>query len=112
MARPALRRLMTLEAPSTAIDGGGGQSVTWAALGALWADVTAVTASEPLSGARDRARVTHRILVRGAPEGSPRRPAAHQRFRQGSRVFGILGVAEDDAEGRFLRCWVEEGGGG
>ncbi|MEM9049138.1 MAG: head-tail adaptor protein [Pseudomonadota bacterium] len=112
MARPALRRLMTLETPLTAEDGGGGHVVTWQALGALWAHVAAVTASEPLSGARERSRVTHRILVRGAPEGSPRRPAPHQRLREGNRVFGIVGVAEDDAEGRYLRCWAEEGGGG
>lgn len=112
MARPALRRLMTLESPVATDDAGGGRIVSWQALGALWAHVDAVTASEPLSGARERARVTHRILVRGAPEGSPQRPAPHQRFREGSRIYGILGVAEDDAEGRYLRCWAEEGGGG
>lgn len=111
MVRPVLRRLLTLEEPAATPDGGGGQIGGWQALGALWADVKPVTASEVLEGGRDRSRVTHRVIVRGAPVGSPRRPSPHQRFREGSRIFDILAVAEHDPEGRFLLCWTEEGGG-
>lgn len=110
MTRPALRRLLTLEEPVVTPDSGGGKTVAWQALGALWGDVKSVTASERLVGARDTSRTTHRIIVRGAPEGSPRRPAPHQRFREGMRLFSILGVSEDDPDGRYLLCWTEEEG--
>jgi head-tail adaptor len=111
MTRPVLRRLLTLEEPVSSPDGGGGIVDGWQAVGALWADVKAVAASETMEGGRDRQRITHRVVVRGAPEGSPRRPAPYQRFRDGGRIHDIRAVSENDPEGRFLICWTEEGGG-
>ncbi len=51
----------------------------------------------------------YRILVRGAPPGSPSRPRAEQRFRDGSRVFDILTVVDQAPDGRFLEIQAEEG---
>ncbi|RMH53198.1 MAG: head-tail adaptor protein [Alphaproteobacteria bacterium] len=110
MHRPVLRRRLTLEEPVELADGGGGSIGGWREVGTLWADVRAVSGSEMLQGGRDRQRVTHRVIVRGAPVGSPRRPSPHQRFRDGSRIFDILAVAENDPDGRFILCWTEEGG--
>ena len=56
-----------------------------------------------------RPRVACRILVRGAPAGSPSRPRADQRLREGARVFDILTVTEHDPAGRFLEIRAEEG---
>ncbi|WP_232830471.1 phage head closure protein [Oceanicella sp. SM1341] len=110
-SRPALRRLLVLETPERVADGGGGAGVAWSALGALWAEVQAVSGSETISGARERVRISHRIMVRGAPEGSPARPLPDQRFREGGRIYAIRAVSEYDQEGRFLTCWTEEGAG-
>jgi SPP1 family predicted phage head-tail adaptor len=111
MARgiPRLSSRLTLEAPQRVADSGGGWQVTWQALGTLWAELRPVHGRETVSGARESTRVTHRVTVRAAPEGSPRRPVAEQRFRQGGRLFAIRGVADQDGTGAYLTCWVEEG---
>ncbi len=106
---PVLSQELVLEAPIRDIDSGGGQSVTWQAMGTLWADIQASAAREALSGVRESARVTHRITIRSAPNGSPRRPSAECRFRSGNRVFAIIGVAEADRTRKYLTCWAEEG---
>lgn len=110
--RPRLGRRLVLEVSERLPDGGGGGAEVWVALGELWAEVRAVAGREEVAGGRERSFVTHRILVRASPPGSPRRPRADQRFREGSRVFGIVAVAEADPAGRYLVCWVEEGRGG
>ena len=104
-----LTRKLVLEERVNVPDGRGGFAVTWQALGTLWADVDARSGREGVVGARDVSKVRHRIVVRGAPAGSVRRPRADQRFREGARVYAILAVSEYDARGRWLECWTEEG---
>lgn len=106
---PRLSRQLTLEAPERVADGGGGWAEGWTVVGQLWAEVKPVSAREPVIGERPSARVSHRIVVRNAPVGSPRRPAANQRFRSESRVFAIRGVAELEGGDAYLLCWAEEG---
>lgn len=110
MMRPVqLTRRIVLESPVPTPDGGGGASQSWTALGTVWADMRAGTggAANGLGGA-DLSRVRWRVIVRGAPEGSPRRPRPGQRFREGARVFPIVAVAERDPTGRYLTCFAEE----
>lgn len=99
---------LVLEAPERVPDGGGGWEVTWQPLGTLWASMRATGAAEREHGARGYGRVTHRVIVRSAPAGSPRRPRADQRFLAGDRVLNVRGVAEAREPG-FLICWCEEG---
>lgn len=106
---PKLATRLVLEAPERVADGGGGWSVTWTALGTHWADVTSSRGRETDTGDREVSRVTHRITIRSAPIGSPRRPEADQRFRLGERIFAIRAVADDDDRGAYLTCWAEEG---
>lgn len=103
-----LRRLV-LEAPERTPDGSGGYAVVWRALGTVWADVAARTSREDFIAGQPRPRVKYRILVRGAPPGSPSRPRAEQRFREGQRVFDILTVADQAPDGRYLEIFAEEG---
>jgi SPP1 family predicted phage head-tail adaptor len=110
MTRPIrLSRRLTLETRASAPDGSGGQTVDWAPLGALWAEVTPRGGREEFAAGRPVARARFRILVRGAPVGAPSRPRPDQRLREGARVFAILTVAEHDPEGRFLEILAEEG---
>lgn len=104
-----LSRRLTLETRDSAPDGSGGQTVTWRALGALWAEVTARAAGETDVAGRPVSRVRYRIVVRAAPVGAASRPRPDQRLREGARVFDILAVAERDPEGRYLELVAEEG---
>lgn len=108
MKAPHLNRLLVLEAPTRAGDGAGGYVEGWAELGSLWAQVTARTGRETALSGAPVSRVSYRIVVRGAPEGSPERPRPQQRFREGARIFAIQAVAEYDAQGRYLTCFADE----
>ncbi len=108
---PVMGRLLELQAPQVVPDGAGGQQRDWVTLGTLWAHVRAGPGRE--LGARAGGEVTRalqsfRVVVRSAPVGDPARPAPDQRFREGTRVFVIIAVAEDDPGGRYLTCHVRE----
>ena len=106
---PLLNNELVLEAPVETSDGGGGVALAWEALGVVWAEIASVSGREGSSGGRGASRVTHRITIRNAPPGSPRRPRAECRFRRGERVFAIRGVAATDRRATYLTCWTEEG---
>jgi SPP1 family predicted phage head-tail adaptor len=108
-ATVSLSRRLVLEARQSVADGSGGYAVTWQPLGTVWADVVARTGREDFIAGQARPRVKYRILVRGAPIDAPSRPRPDQRFRDGPRVFNILTVAEQDAGGRYLEIFAEEG---
>lgn len=107
--RPILNRKMMLEAETRLPDGGGGAETAWVPLGSHWAELRPRRGRETEAGGRAEMRVTHELVVRAAPEGSPRRPKPDQRFRLGGRIFAIRWVAEADLRGAYLRCMVEEG---
>ncbi|KUJ80747.1 phage tail protein [Ruegeria marisrubri] len=108
MKAPRLSRRLVLEAPVRIADGGGGFAEDWQAVGTLWAEVTARSGSERQVAGVPVSRVSHRIVVRGAPEGSPMRPTPNQRFRDGSRIFAVRAVSERDPAGRYLVCFADE----
>ncbi|MCB2129010.1 MAG: head-tail adaptor protein [Rhodobacteraceae bacterium] len=108
MTAPRLNRKLVLEEAQRTPDGAGGSTLTWVALGVLWARI------DPGSG-RERAgefvtvsTVPYRITVRAAPEGAPSRPKPEQRLREGGRVFRITAVTEEDAAGHYLTCFAQE----
>lgn len=109
MADPALNTELVLEEPRQISDGGGGYQTVWAPVGTLWAEVNARSARETAVGARPVSEVTHKIVIRSAPQGSPRRPTPECRFRSGARIFSIRGVAADGGREKYLTCWAEEG---
>ena len=103
-----LNRELTLEMPARVPDGAGGFTESWMPLGVLWAKVTARTGRETAGVAAPLSQVAFKIIVRAAPTHSNARPKPDQRFRDGSRYFRILSVAEDDADGRYLMCNAQE----
>ncbi|MEM7176572.1 MAG: head-tail adaptor protein [Pseudomonadota bacterium] len=109
MAAPKLTHQFTLEAPVRTEDGGGGADVSWTALGTFWGALEPRSGSEDLAGLRPASRVTHRVIVRSAPVGSPQRPAPDQRLRRGDRVFAIRAITEQMPGAGHLRLDVEEG---
>jgi head-tail adaptor len=105
---PILNTELILEEPQRVSDGGGGFSTNWQPIGTLWAEVRSIRAGERLAGERDVATATHRITIRNAPPGSPRRPRPSCRFRGGKRIFSIQGVASADSREKYLTCWTVE----
>lgn len=105
---PVLNRRLVLEAPERVPDGAGGFAETWSELGVLWAEITPRTGGERAGEELTLSRVPYRIVVRGAPQGSHRRPAPGQRFREGARVFAIRAIAEADPRGHYLTCFADE----
>ncbi len=108
MTRYRLNRKLVLESPEQVADGAGGYVQSWSALGTLWAHVTAGSGREVAGVAAPLSRVSLKIIVRAAPFGSEARPKADQRFREGERLYRIISVAEDDTDGRYLKCTAQE----
>lgn len=108
MRKPVMNTELVLEEPQQVADGGGGYQVVWSPIGTIWAEIKSTSARERVVGGREVAELSHEIIVRGAPEGSPRRPTSQRRFRSGSRIFQIFGIANYDDRGRYLTCWTKE----
>ncbi len=103
-----LNRQLVLEMPARVPDGAGGFTQSWMPLGKLWARVIARTGREAAGVAGPLSRIGYKIIVRGAPAGSEARPQPEQRFREGERLYRIVAVTEDDADGRYLVCTAKE----
>lgn len=108
MSVPRLNRELVLETAERVPDGAGGYRLEWTGIGRLWAAMTPGTGVERAGEFVRLASMPWQIVVRGAPETSPRRPRPEQRFRDGERIFRILAVAEADAGGHYLTCFVRE----
>lgn len=108
MNAPHLNRALVLEGVVRTADGAGGFTEAWTTLGTLWAEVLPGSGSDTLGEERMLSAVPYRITVRGAPTGSPSRPKAGQRLREGARLFLIQAVTERDQFGRYLTCFARE----
>jgi head-tail adaptor len=108
MKAPHLNRALVLEGAVRSPDGAGGFTEAWTVLGTLWAEVVPGSGSDVLGEERMLSAVPYRVTVRGAPVGSPSRPKAGQRLREGTRLFLIQAVTERDPQGRYLTCFARE----
>ncbi len=108
MSNIRLDRALVLEQPLRVADGAGGSTLTWAAVGTLWAELAPGAWREAAGEEVVLASVSYQITVRAAPVGAPSRPKPEQRFRNGARVFAILAVTERDARGQYLVCFARE----
>lgn len=102
-------RKLVLEARQAAPDGAGGLTESWAPVAEHWANLSVRGAREGSAAGRGVSRVSHRAMIRFLPYGDPARPRPDQRFREGQRVFAIIGVSEADERRGLLTCWLEEG---
>lgn len=108
MNLPRLNRRLTLESPQKVPDGAGGFHTSWIPLGQLWAALQPRGGRQSEEESAPISAVSYKIIVRGAPQGSPARPRPEQRFRDGGRIFSIRAVTESDADGRYLTCFADE----
>lgn len=103
-----LNRLLTLEQSIEVPDGAGGYDLSWSALGQVWAEIRPGAGRDAGGEEVTLTSVPYRITLRGAPDGSARRPVAGHRLREGNRLFRILAVTERDAGGHYLTCFARE----
>ena len=99
----ALRRRLTLEAPSRSGDEGGAAAITWSAIGSVWAAVIPRIGREIVTADGQAARVTHEIEIRWRDDVT-----AAMRFRDGVAIYAIHAVHQRDELRRRLVCLVEE----
>jgi head-tail adaptor len=108
MSAPRLNRALVLEERSELADGAGGLRSTWNSLGTLWADIRSFSGRESGGLGVARSKVSLKITLRAAPQGSEMRPRPDQRFREGARIYRITAVAEAQPAGRYLTCFATE----
>ena len=108
MTPPRLNRRLALEVRVRVADGAGGFSEAWAERGRLWAEVVPGSGIDSANEEIATALMPYRITVRGAAAGAASRPVVAERFRDGTRAYLILAVAERDAAGQYLTCHVRQ----
>lgn len=108
MSAPLVRKL-TLEARAATPDGAGGTMIDWAPVCDVWAAIRPTGAREGFGAGREESRVSYRAEIRWMAPDDPKRPFPDQRFREGARVFEIIGVGEADDRRERLICWLSEG---
>ena len=103
-----LNRKLSLETAVRVPDGAGGFTETWTAKGTVWAALKPGSGRERFDAQATISKQPYRIVIRSAPVGSPQRPQPTERFREDTRIFAIVGVAEWDPDGRYLTCFANE----
>lgn len=108
MSGVRLSHKMVLERAERVADGAGGFTEAWVPVGTLWAALKPGSGRERFGAGVTRSSVPWKITVRAAPVGQVARPRADQRLREGTRIFRITAVAEQDTHARYLTCFALE----
>lgn len=98
-----MRRRLLLEAPVATPDGLGGTTQSFAAVGALWAQLEWLSGLEQWREGRPEQLTRYRVTIRWRGDID-----AGKRLRDGERIFDIRAVADPDGSRRRLVCIVEE----
>lgn len=98
-----LRHRLALEEPQPVSDGAGGFTESWDTVATVWAALVPSGGVEAVESGRLAGRVTHDVTLRYRVGVTPA-----MRFRQGTRLFHILSVIDDDERKTWLRCQCEE----
>lgn len=91
-----LKTRLVIEEPVDAPDGQGGATRSYAIAATVWASLSPLRTAEGVSADAHGALVNHRIIVR-----SNFTLTLRHRFRDGERVFTIIGI-RDTGDRRFL----------
>ncbi len=99
-----LRERVTIERPVRVSDGTGGESVSWAALGTVWAEVASLAGSEVTQAERDEARGRYTVTMRHRDD-----VIADMRLVWRGKVLNIRGLRDPDGRRRWLAVSAEGG---
>ena len=98
-----LRSELILEEPVAVVDGQGGRTVEWSAVGLIYGRVEPTGRRETLEDGRLTGLVTHIVTVRQRSD-----IVSGQRLIAGARALRILATVPIDQSGRFLDLLAEE----
>lgn len=98
-----LNRRATLRAQTLTPDGGGGFTVAWDIVAAVWARLEPVSGEDRVRADRLESRVRHRITVRRSNAF-----AAGQRVEIGARTFAVQALLDEGPQSPFLILLCEE----
>ncbi|BAT61226.1 phage head-tail joining protein [Variibacter gotjawalensis] len=98
-----LKTRLTVEKPIETPDGAGGVTRGYAVAATVWAAVNPVSLRFATVAEAPGTTVTHMIVVR-----APLDVGVRHRLSAGPRVFRVIAVCEQDADGRFLLIRAEE----
>jgi len=99
----ALRRRITLQAPTTTPDGGGGMAVAWVPVAQLWSQMRALSGGEVVLTDSLQGRITHEFVIRKRLDVGP-----PMRLAMGARIFVIRAVLDRDGPELYIRVQAEE----
>ena len=100
-----LRSELALQAATTAPDGLGGHTESWAEIATVFARIEPVSATSSFGPDQTVETVTHRVTLRWRNG-----VAAGMRFVRQARIFDIVTVHDPDDTGRYLVCRARETG--
>jgi SPP1 family predicted phage head-tail adaptor len=92
-----LNKQVIIETKSASRKAGGGNTVTWATVCAVWAKITPRPTNEFLRALGKDPQTSHKIFMRYRDDITPR-----ERIKYGSRYFGIRSVINVEEKGKWL----------
>ena len=98
-----LRHRLTLEAPSSTADGGGGAGIAWTAVAEMSGAIETMTGGEIVVADRISGNRQVIVSIRHREDIAPA-----MRFRLGGRLLAIRAVVDPDGKRKHLRCLCEE----
>lgn len=102
MRAGSLRVRLTLEEPQATPDGGGGATITWVMVTAIWGALRPLSRRERTDAGGRISEVTHDITIRHRTGVGPQ-----MRFVHDGRRFEILAVLDDESRRRIV-CHCRE----
>lgn len=104
-----LRRRVTFQTRSNAVDSFGQQITTWSDAFTTWASIEPLSAREMFAAQAVHSEISHRITVRYRLEFANPTAVAAVRAVSDGRIFNIHGAIDTDGRRRWLELSVTEG---
>jgi SPP1 family predicted phage head-tail adaptor len=98
-----LNKRLTIEAPVPGPRDGGSSTISWQAIGVVWASLRPVAARETVRRDGQSLHTSHEIWLRYRPDLT-----GAMRFRLGARLFEIDAIRDPDERQRWLICQTNE----
>lgn len=100
----AMRQKVILQRRSNVTDAGGGVSVSWTDVAALWAEITPLTGNESVQAMRVQPVQNYLVRLRRREDVTP-----DDRLMFGSRVLEIKSITNVNQRGHWMQCRCQEG---
>ena len=104
-----LDKRITLQSPTITRDEAGGEILSWADVGTVWAYINPLSGHELANAQASFAEVTHMIIIRWQSAFSDPQAMAKMRIVYAGRRFAIGSAVDIDMAHQFLAISAQEG---